>query len=285
MTLKNKVAIVTGGSRGIGKAVVVSLAKAGCKVVVASIVSPDLKNLQKELLQDGFRIDIKKVDVSDYAQVQRVVRAVVKKFGTVDILVNAAGIYGPIGLFKDNDIKKWAQTLQVNLLGTVNCVHAVLPIMMKNKSGKIIDFSGGGAVNSFPNFSGYATSKAAVVRFTETVAEELKPYNVQINAIAPGAVNTKLLDESLEAGKKAVGEKFYAKIIQQKKDGGDSPQLAVDLILFLISDKSFNLTGKLISAKWDNWKNWKKEDIEKIKNSSEYNLRRIDNKDFREIKK
>lgn len=285
MILKNKVAIVTGGSRGIGKAVVQALAKSGCRVVVASIVSPDLKNLQKELLQDGFRIEIKKVDVSDYGQVQRMVKAVVKKLGTVDILVNAAGIYGPIGLFKDNDIKHWAQTLQVNLLGTVNCVHAVLPIMMKKKSGKIIDFSGGGAVNSFPNFSGYATSKAAVVRFTETIAEELKPYNVQINAIAPGAVNTKLLDESLEAGRKAVGDKFYAKIIQQKKEGGDSPQLAVDLIMFLISDKSFNLTGKLISAKWDNWKNWKKDDIEKIKNSSEYNLRRIDNKDFQEIKK
>jgi len=89
----------------------------------------------------------------------------------------------------------------------------------------------------------------------------------------------------LEAGKKAVGDKFYTKIVQQKKEGGDSPQLAVDLILFLISDKSFNLTGKLISAKWDNWKNWKKEDIEKLKNNSEYNLRRIDNKDFREVKK
>ena len=282
MILKDKIAIVTGGSRGIGKAVVKSLAEAGCKVTVASIVPEDLKALQEELLKDGLRIEIEELDVSDYAQVQKAVSEVVKKFGTVDILVNAAGIYGPIGLFRDNDIKKWAQTIQVNLMGTVNCVHAVLPIMMKNNTGKIINFSGGGAVNNFPNFSGYATSKAAVVRFSETIAEELKPYNIQINAIAPGAVNTKLLDESLDAGKEAVGNKFYEKIIKQKQSGGDSPQLAVDLILFLISN---GLTGKLISAKWDNWTEWDKTEIERINNSSEYNLRRIDNKDFREIKK
>lgn len=280
MILKDKIAIVTGGSRGIGKAVVKSLVEAGCKVTVASIVPEDLKVLKEEFLKEGLYIEVEEVDVSDYAQVQKMVSAVVEKFGTIDILVNAAGIYGPIGLFKDNDIKKWAQTIQVNLMGTVNCAHAVLPTMMKNQSGKIINFSGGGAVNNFPNFSGYATSKAAVVRFTETVAEELKPYNVQVNSIAPGAVNTKLLDESLVAGKEAVGDKFYEKIIKQKQEGGDSPQLAVDLILFLILS---DLTGKLVSAKWDNWKEWDKAEVERITNSSEYTLRRIDNKYFKQI--
>lgn len=284
MVLKDKIAIVTGGSRGIGRAVVESLARAGCRVIVFSIVSLDLKVLKDDLLKNGLRIGIKKVDVSNYGQVQKAVSEVVKKFDTIDIIVNAAGVYGPIGLFRDNNIKKWSQTLQVNLMGTVNVTHAVLPIMMRNKTGKIINFSGGGAVNNFPNFSSYATSKAAVVRFTETIAEELKSYNIQINAIAPGAVNTKLLDESLEAGQKAVGDKFYEKIIKQKKDGGDSPQLAVDLILFLISDQSLNLTGKLISAKWDNWKEWDKSKIERLNNSSEYTLRRIDNKYFKEIK-
>ena len=284
MVLKDKIAIVTGGSRGIGRAVVESLARAGCRVIVFSIVSLDLKVLKDDLLKNGLRIGIKKVDVSNYGQVQKAVSEVVKKFDTIDIIVNAAGVYGPIGLFRDNNIKKWSQTLQVNLMGTVNVTHAVLPIMMRNKTGKIINFSGGGAVNNFPNFSSYATSKAAVVRFTETIAEELKSYNIQINAIAPGAVNTKLLDESLEAGQKAVGDKFYEKIVKQKKEGGDSPQLAVDLILFLISDQSFKLTGKLISAKWDAWKDWKKDEIQRLSDSSEYNLRRIDNKQFREIK-
>ena len=220
MILKNKIAIVTGGSGGIGKAVVQSLAKAGCRVIAVSRSRQELKVIKENLQKEGLRVEIKKADVSNYAQVQKVVSAVIKKFHTVDILVNAAGVYGPIGLFRDNDIKKWSETIQVNLIGTVNCTHAVLPVMMSKKEGKIINFSGGGAVNNFPNFSSYATSKIAVVRFTETISEELKSYDVQINAIAPGAVNTKLLDESLEAGQKAVGDKFYEKIVKQKKRGG-----------------------------------------------------------------
>jgi NAD(P)-dependent dehydrogenase (short-subunit alcohol dehydrogenase family) len=282
MILKDKIAVVTGGSRGIGKAVVQALTAEGCRVVAVSRSSDELTALKDELEKTGLRIDVQTTDVSDYQQVKKLMNETLKKFGAVDILINAAGIYGPIGLFGDNDIKKWTDTIQINLVGTANCVHAVLPAMMKNKAGKIINFSGGGAVNSFPRFSGYATSKAAIVRFTENLAEEYKQHNIQINSIAPGAVNTKLFDESLDAGKEAVGEKFYKKIIEQKQTGGDSPQLAADLILFIISS---NLTGKLVSAKWDNWKEWSEAEVEHINNSSEYTLRRIDNKYFQEIKK
>lgn len=285
MILKDKIAIVTGGSGGIGKVVVSALAKAGCRVTAVSVSLPELNILKGELQKVGFQIDTETADVSDYAQVQKVVSAIIKKFNAIDILINAAGVYGPIGLFSGNDIKKWSDAIQINLVGTANCTHAVLPVMMSNKAGKIINFSGGGAVNNFPNFSSYATSKAAVVRFTETIAEEFKSYNIQINAIAPGAVNTKLLDESLEAGQKAVGDKFYEKIIKQKKEGGDSPELAANLILFLISNQSLNLTGKLISAKWDNWKEWEETEIQCLNNTSEYTLRRIDNKYFQEIRK
>lgn len=283
MILKDKVAIVTGGSGGIGKVVIKMLAKEGCRIIAVSVSAPELEALESEFLAVGFNVETVQGDVSDWAQAEKITDMALKKFGAIDILINAAGIYGPIGLFKDNDIAKWSQAIRVNLLGTVNFTRAVLPAMINKKAGKIINFSGGGAANNFPHFSSYATSKAAVVRFTETVAEELKPCNIQINAIAPGAVNTRLLDESLTAGREAVGEKFYEKIIKQKKEGGDSPQLAADLILFLISDQSFNLTGKLISAKWDNWKEWDKTEIERLNNSAEYTLRRIDNKYFQEI--
>lgn len=285
MILKDKIVIVTGGSRGIGKTVAQVLVKAGCRVIAVSRSLPELNIFKEELQKEGFYIDIEAADVSDYTQVQKMASSIIKKFNSIDILVNAAGIYGPIGLFSENDIKKWSETIQINLMGTVNCVHAVLPVMIKNGKGKIINFSGGGAVNNFPNFSSYATSKIAIVRFTETLAEELKPCGIQINAIAPGAVNTKLLEESLNAGQEAVGEKFYEKIVKQKKEGGDSPELAASLILFLISDQSFGLTGKLISAKWDNWKEWDEAEIERLNNTSEYTLRRIDNKYFEEIKK
>ena len=168
-------------------------------------------------------------------------------------------------------------------MGTVNVTHAVLPIMMRNKTGKIINFSGGGAVNNFPNFSSYATSKAAVVRFTETIAEELKSYNIQINAIARELLIQSCLMNHWRLGRKRLETNFTKRLLN-KKEGGDSPQLAVDLILFLISDQSFKLTGKLISAKWDAWKDWKKMKYNDLSDSSEYNLRRIDNKQFREIK-
>ncbi|HSR89221.1 MAG TPA: SDR family oxidoreductase [Candidatus Udaeobacter sp.] len=282
MNLKDKIAIVTGGGRGIGKVIAQTLAAQGVKVIAASRSKQELEVLKEEIKKNGFSIEIKAVDVSDYKQVQKLMSGVIKKFGTIDILVNAAGVYGPIGLFGDNDIKKWSEALQINLLGTVNCAHAVLPIMTKNKSGKIINFSGGGAVNSFPHFSAYATSKAAIVRFTENLAVEYKEYGIQVNAVAPGAVNTKLLEESLAAGQEAVGKDFYEKILQQKQEGGDSPQLAADLIMFFIST---SLTGKLISAKWDKWKEWDKAEVERINNSQEFTLRRIDNKYFKEITK
>jgi len=157
--------------------------------------------------------------------------------------------------------------------------------MMKQKSGKIINFSGGGAFNPRSNFSAYATSKAAVVRFTETLAAEVKEHNIQVNAISPGAVNTKMLEQVLESEPDVVGDEFYKKSIKQKEEGGDSPQLAADLVLFLTSEKSYNLNGKIISAKWDNWRNWGKKEIEQIMKSSDYTLRRIDNQYFKEIKK
>lgn len=282
MILKDKIAVVTGGSRGIGRAVVETLAAGGCQVIAVSRSLPELKALQDELKKTGLHIEIESADVSDYDQVEKLTNTVVGKFGTIDILVNAAGIYGPIGLFGENNITQWAQALQTNLVGTANCVHAVLPTMTKNKSGKIINFSGGGAVNSFPHFSAYATSKAAVVRFTENLAAEYKDFNIQVNAIAPGAVNTKLLGEVLEAGPEKAGKDFYEKSVKQQQEGGENPQLAADLILFLISSK---LTGKLVSAKWDSWKEWSEAEIERINNSAEYTLRRIDNKYFKEIGK
>lgn len=285
MLLKDKVALVTGGAGGIGKTIVRSLASEGCRVVAVSRSMEELIKLKNELKAEHLKVTVKKMDVTRYNSVKKTVDFVLKKYRSIDILVNAAGIYGPIGELKNNDIEKWASTIEINLLGTVNCVHAVLPSMQANKSGKIINLSGGGAVNAFPNFSSYATSKAAVVRFTETVAEELRSYNVQVNAIAPGAINTKLLDESLNAGVENVGVKFYEKIVQQKKDGGDSPQMAADLTVFLAGPSSFNITGKLISAKWDNWKAWTPSDIEILDASSALTLRRIDNKYFQEVKK
>jgi len=275
MLLKNKIAIITGAGGGIGSTIAETFAREGCSLILIDRAKETLDRVSKELEKYNCESLLETCDVCSKREVDNTVDVAFKKFSKIDILVNTAGIQGPIGLFANNDINKWIETINVNLNGTVLFIKAVLPIMIKQGWGKIINFSGGGAFNPRPNFSAYATSKAAVVRLTETLAEELKEYNIQVNAISPGAVNTRMLAEVLEAGPEVAGAEFYEKAKKQKEEGGDPPQLAADLILFLCSEKSYNLTGKIISAKWDNWREWDKEKIKKIMASDLYTLRRI----------
>ncbi len=276
----NKVIMVTGAAGGLGNVISHSLAQEGYRLVLADYSKENLDMSVAKLGQRKNQLWTVAVDVSDPKQVAKMVKGSIRRFSRVDALVNAAGIYGPIGPFSENDISHWIKTININLIGSVLCARAVIPFMVKKKKGKIINFSGGGASQPFPNFSAYSTSKVGVVRLTETLAEELKNYNIQVNAIAPGAINTKMLSEALAAGPQKTGQAFYKKIKQQKKRGGDSPQLSADLILFLLSARSFNLSGKLISAKWDNWRQWGKKEINAIMSSSIYSLRRIDGKYF-----
>jgi len=285
MLLKNKIAIITGAGGGIGSTIAHTFVKEGCSVILVDCVKSNLDKISKELEKYNSEFLVITADAGDKKEVDDVIESALKRFSKIDILVNAAGIQGPIGSFVNNDINKWIETINVNLNATMLFIKTLLPIMMKQGGGEIINFSGGGAFNPRPNFSAYATSKAAVVRLTETLAEEVKKYNIQVNAISPGAVNTKMLEQVLKSGPEAAGDEFYKKSIKQKEEGGDSPQLAADLALFLSSEKSYNLSGKIISAKWDNWRDWNKEEISKIMSSDLYTLRRIDNEYFKEIKK
>ncbi len=162
--------------------------------------------------------------------------------------------------------------INTNIVGTMLCCKHVLPIMIENKKGKIINFSGGGATFPRINFSAYATSKAAIVRFTETVAEEVKKYGIDINAISPGSVYTKMIKEIIQAGKKS-GESDLEGAIRIKNEGGDSPELPSKLCMFLASKESDGITGKLLSAVWDSV-----EDIKRSKSSMLFTLRRVDGK-------
>jgi NAD(P)-dependent dehydrogenase (short-subunit alcohol dehydrogenase family) len=179
-----------------------------------------------------------------------------KHFGKVDVLVNNAGVYGPMGpmgSITDTDLAAWEQAMAINLMGSVYLARAVVPAMLAQGSGKIIQISGGGATNPLPNISAYAASKAAVVRFAETLAEELRGKGVDVNCIAPGALNTRMLDEVLAAGPAAVGEAFYAKSMAQREQGGAGLVKGAQLAVYLASDASRGITGKLISAVWDPW--------------------------------
>ena len=231
--LKNKKAVITGGNRGIGKTIATEYLKNGAEVFLLARSVDELNETQKELAALG-NIWIMAADVSRPDDVRRVASEVAKTFGTIDILVNAAGVYGPIGSVTDVDPEEWKKTIDINLFGTFLCVHFFAPLIKNNKNGSIINFVGGGE-GAYPNFSSYVSAKGGIARFTETVAEELKDLGVDVNAIAPGAVNTKLLDDLVKAGPEKAGKANYERALQQKASGGVSPQKAAALCLFLAS--------------------------------------------------
>jgi len=274
MNLQNKVALVTGAGRGIGQAIALALARDGASLVAVSRTLSEIQDTVIKARALGSQALAIRADIANQSDITKMVAETLQTFGTVDILVNNAGIQGPIGCLVDNDVNAWIKTVMVNLVGTFLCCRAVLPVMIQQKRGKIINLSGGGATAPRPNFSAYASSKAAIVRLTETLAEEVKPYNIQVNAIAPGAINTKMLEEVIQAGE-AAGEIALSQAKRQKQTGGDPIDKVIDLVLFLASDMSGNLTGKLISAQHDPWHEWAGKANE-LNATPLYTLRRLD---------
>jgi NAD(P)-dependent dehydrogenase (short-subunit alcohol dehydrogenase family) len=210
--------------------------------------------------------------------VDQVASRALEAFPQIHILVNNAGVYGPKGRIEDVDWNEWAHAIEVNLFGSVLVARAFLPHFRKNRYGKIIQLSGGGATAPLPFISAYAASKAAIVRFAETLAEEVKEDGIDVNSLAPGALNTRLLDEVLEAGPDKVGKIFYERSLKQKTEGGAPLERGAELSVFLASASSDGITGKLISAVWDPWEQFP-DHLEELKKAYIYTLRRIVPKD------
>jgi len=274
MLLKNKVAIITGAGRGIGQAIALAFANEGAALVLAARTPGELESTQIKIRSKNGDCVAIPTDVTKATDVDRMIGATLSRFGRIDVLVNNAGIQSPIGPLVDNDEDEWIRTLQVNLTGPLRCMRRILPAMIERRSGKAINLSGGGATSPRPNFSAYGVSKAALVKLTETVAEEVRLFNVQVNAIAPGAVNTRMLDEVLDAGAAAGEEQKTAR--ERKATGGFPAELAANLAVFLASEESGDLTGKLISAPHDDWGKWTPEEISRLNDSQWLTLRRLD---------
>ena len=273
MKLAGKVASITGAGRGIGRAIALAFAREGADVLVASRTLSEVAETAEEARALGRRAVALKVDVSSRDEVERMVAQALQELGKVDILVNNAGTYGSIGPLVDNDPEEWVRTVRINLFGAFFCARAVLPFMIRERRGKIINLSGGGAASPLPNFTAYAASKAAIVRLTETLAQEVQAFNIQVNAIAPGAVSTRLTDAVLAAGA-AAGEEMLAQVRRQKEAGGVPPERAAALAVFLASEEADGLSGRLISAVWDDWESMNGR-IEQIMASDLYTLRRV----------
>lgn len=278
-SINNKVVLISGASQGLGAHLTRVFCEKGAHVVAFSRNINTLReNLGSLELEFKPNLNLVKCDVTNDREVDNLISYTINLYKKIDVLINNAGVYGPMGPIEKLNLAEWKQAFDINFYGSVNTIIKTLPYFKKNKSGRIIQLSGGGATSPLPFITSYASSKAAIVRFVESVALEVKRFNITINAIAPGALNTSMLERVLSAGKEKVGEEFYVKALEQKKDGGTPFKYASDLALFLASDHSYDISGKLISAVWDNYKIWPN-NKQFLNNSDLYTLRRIIGKD------
>lgn len=279
--LEGRTAIVTGASQGLGRAIAQRYVQAGASVLLCARQASPLQQVCDELVaQAGPRqvVQAMSADVSSPADATALAQAALAMTGRIDILVNNAGVYGPMGPIEEVDWAEWVRALEINIQGSVLMCRAVLPAMKAQRTGKIIQLSGGGATNPMPRISAYAVSKAAIVRFAESLALEVTAFGIDVNAIAPGALNTAMLDQVLAAGPDKVGRDFYDRSVKQQETGGAGLQPGVHLALFLASSASDGISGRLISAVWDNWTQWPQH-LKELSASDAYTLRRIAGRD------
>jgi len=280
-SLKGRTAIITGGSQGLGLAIAHAYVAAGASVLLCARDAEALKTARKELIARAApeqTVETEIADVSQPEDVEHLMATALRIFPRVHILVNNAGVYGPKGLIEDVDWSAWVKAIQINLFGSVLLCRAVLPHFKAHHYGKMVQLSGGGATNPLPRISAYAASKAAIVRFAETLAEEVRDHNIDVNSIAPGALNTRLLEEVLAEGPESVGQAFYDRALKQKIEGGAPLERGAELAVFLGSADSDGLTGKLLSAMWDPWETLP-EHLKDLQQTDAYTLRRIVPKD------
>jgi len=275
MKLKGINALITGGSQGLGKEIATHFLREGANVVLCARTERDLFATRDELAGQfpSQKVLAKTCDVSSESQVNGFVAFALRELGALQALVLNAGIYGPMGAVESVSLDEWRRAMDINLYGVLLPCRALIRHFKKAGRGKIIVLSGGGATSPMPNISAYAASKAAVVRLMETMAEELRPHRVDVNAIAPGALATRLIDEVLAAGPDKVGQVFYEKNRQWKATGATSLSLGAGTAVYLASAQSDGITGKLISVQWDPWE--RLHEFKNDLNGDIYTLRRI----------
>jgi NAD(P)-dependent dehydrogenase (short-subunit alcohol dehydrogenase family) len=269
-TLSGRTVVVTGGSMGIGYACAEAALAAGANVVIAARGEHALIAAADTL--GGSRVLARACDVTDAAQVDALFADAIDHFGVVDGVVHAAAVLGPIGEVTEIDENEWFDAVRVDLFGTF-LVARTAARALKRRGGKIVLLSGGGATSPFPRYSAYAASKAAVVRLAETLAEELAPYHIDVNALAPGFVATRMHAATLAAGTRA-GEAYLRRTQDELERGGVPASLAASAAVFLLSAASDGITGRLLAAPWDAWTEWP-ERVQEIRDSDVFTLRRI----------
>jgi NAD(P)-dependent dehydrogenase (short-subunit alcohol dehydrogenase family) len=268
-TIKDQAVLITGAGRGIGKRLAVGFAAAGARVGLLARSQVELDAAQLEIEHAGGMAIPIRADVRSFEEMCGAVARMTGSFGGVDILIAAAAVQGPIGPLVAADPKAWVEAIEINLIGVMHACRAVLPQMIERRSGKIIVLSGRGAAQPRPNFTAYASSKAALARLVESLAEEVRDHNIQVNCMAPGGTYTAMTDEILRAGEHA-GWKDKEDAEEVRLTGGVPPEKQIHLALFLASEQSNHVSGKLIHIN-DDWKRLERSNV----NPGLFTLRRI----------
>jgi NAD(P)-dependent dehydrogenase (short-subunit alcohol dehydrogenase family) len=276
--------VVTGASQGLGKEIARRCLAAGADVALCARTAADIEATAAALRIEFSerKIIAQTCDVADMRDIDRMFDATLTAFGTFDIVVNNAGVHGPIARVGEIDWAAWQQSIAINLIGTAySCQRAVHHFKERSAQGrrsKIVNLSGGGATAPQPGLSAYAASKAGLVRFTETLAIEVQPFGIDVNAIAPGALATRLMAELSAAGPEGIGSLQHARVQEVITQGGMSMARAAELCVYLASSESDGITGRLIAAAWDPWP-FTAERVRELMACDIYTLRRIVERD------
>ncbi len=246
MTLKGQAAIVTGAGRGIGRAIAQRLAAEGMRVALLSRTAPELEETARLIKEAGGVSSVHPVDVTDEDAVRAAFAEVAAAWGAADLLVNNAARFNALGPAWEVDPADWWRDVTVNIQGVFLCCRAVLAGMRRRRAGRIINLIGGGTGGPFKYGSGYGTSKAAVMRFTECLAEEVKEDGISVFAMGPGLVRTAMTNLQLDT---EAGRKYFGVIANAFAEGHDvPPTLAAELAAHLASGRFDALTGRAFNA-------------------------------------
>jgi NAD(P)-dependent dehydrogenase (short-subunit alcohol dehydrogenase family) len=261
--LAGKSILITGGSMGIGEVVARTCLEAGANVTICARGADALEAASARFEGGGYRdaIATAAIDVSNAAEVVRAFDTAVARFGGIDGVVHAAAVLEPIGSILDVDPAAWLRTVEIDLFGSFLVTREACA-RMRERGGRIVLLAGGGASTPYPNFTAYACSKVAIVRFAESVALEMAPFKIEINALAPGLVATRMIEQTKRAG--------YATSTVPPVP----PESAARAALFLLSDAARGITGKFVAPSYDDYARWPQY-LAELQSTDIFTLRRI----------